>query len=49
VVSDESSHASSHRGRDRRRDRVRIAGGDAWRYGHEVTKSESIRSLGTSD
>src|SRR5438309_9832294 len=41
VVRDEPSHAPAHRGRDRRRRRMRPERVDAGRYGYEVTKSES--------
>src|SRR5437660_6981830 len=41
VVRDEPSHAPAHRGRDRRRRRVRPERVDAGRYGYEVTESES--------
>src|SRR5439155_25697260 len=42
VVRDEPSHAPAHRGRDRRRRRVRAERVDAGRYGHEVSESESL-------
>src|SRR5207247_8596375 len=42
VVRDEPSHAPAHRGRDRRRCRVRPERVDAGRYGNEVSESESL-------